>query len=156
MGIALPFKRAEVNTLGSSGSFQIAVLNDFPFMPPDLGIFFVIPVNCVHPMAFPVSAGEPDTLAVLVQVINLVALWQPAPLLVHWPEREQQMSMGIAVAFIVIGNIGDHAFGDELLLTILTQKFQMFFSRQLHRQAHDKPAGKLGVPLIFHSLDSVP
>ena len=57
---ALPLKGAQVNTFRSASGFQIAVGNNFPAVPPDLGILLVVPVHCVFLMALPVAGSEPD------------------------------------------------------------------------------------------------
>ncbi len=43
----------QVHTLRAVIGFQIAVLDDFPFMPPDFTILLVVPVNGIFLMAFP-------------------------------------------------------------------------------------------------------
>ena len=42
---SLTLKRTKVNTFGSASRFQIAIGNNFPAVPPDLGIGLFVPVN---------------------------------------------------------------------------------------------------------------
>ena len=116
---ALPLKGAQVNTFRSASSFQIAVGDGFPAMPPDLGVLLVVPVHGVLLVAFPVPGREPDTLAVLVKVINLPALGKPFPGFVHCPDGQQDVGMGIPVPLVVNGKIGNHAFGNKKLPAIV-------------------------------------
>lgn len=54
------------------------------------------------------------------------------------------------------GKVGNHPFGNKLLLTKLFYHGQILLLRHLHRERqHDAP-GKLGVPLVLHSFYGVP
>ena len=73
---------------------QIAVGGSRPALPPYLVVFLVIPVHGVLLVAFPVPGWEPDTLAVLVKVINLPALGKPFSGFVHCPHDQQDVGVG--------------------------------------------------------------
>ena len=47
----------------------------------------------------------------------------------------------------MIGQINTHALGDELLLAVLADEFQILLIGQFTRQRHDKPSGILGITL---------
>ena len=49
--------RTQVHTLWAVIGFQIAVLDDLPFMPPDFAILLVVPIHRILLVAFP-SAGR--------------------------------------------------------------------------------------------------
>ena len=153
---ALPLKGAQVNTFRSASSFQIAVGDSFPAMPPDLGVLLVVPVHCVFLVALPVAGGEPDALTVLVKVVDLSGFWKPFAVFIHCPERQQNVGVWVAISLVVDGKIGNHALGNKLLLTKLFYHGQILLLRHLHRERqHDAP-GKLGVPLVLHGFYDVP
>ena len=153
---ALPLKGAQVNTFRSASSFQIAVGDSFPAMPPDLGVLLVVPVHCVFLVALPVAGGEPDALTVLVKVVDLSGFWKPFAVFIHCPERQQNVGVWVAISLVVDGKIGNHALGNKLLLTKLFYHGQILLFRHLHRERqHDAP-GKLGVPLVLHGFYDVP
>ena len=77
-------------------------------------------------------------------------------MLVHSAHGEHDMGVGIAVAFIMDGIIGEHAIGYKLLLAILPdQRFILLF-RQFSRQGDDESSGKLSVPLLFGIFYRIP
>ena len=153
---ALPLKGAQVNTLRPSSSFQIAVGDSLPAMPPDLGVLLVVPVYRVFLVALPVAGGEPDALTVFIKIVHLSGFRKPLTVFVHCPERQQNVGVWVAISFVVNGKVGNHAFGYELLLTKLLNHFQILLFRDFHRECqHDAP-GKLGVPLVLHSFHGVP
>ena len=84
---ALPLKGAQVNTFWSASSFQIAVGDGLPAMPPDLGVLLVVPVHRVFLVALPVPGREPDALTVLVKVVYLSGFREPLAVFVHCPKR---------------------------------------------------------------------
>ena len=141
--IYLPLKGAQVNTFRSASSFQIAVGNGFPAMPPDLSVLLVVPVHGVFLVALPVPRREPDALAVLVKVVHLSGFREPLAVFIHCPERQQNVGMWVSIALVVDGKVSDHPFGNKLLLTKLFYHGQILLLRHLHRKCqHDEP-GKL-------------
>ena len=85
----------QVYTLRAVIGFQIAVLDDLPFMPPDFTILLIVPVNRIFFMAFPPAGRKFDPFPVLIKVINLAALGKPFPMFVHCPHSEHDMGVGI-------------------------------------------------------------
>ena len=153
---ALPLKGAQVNTFRSASSFQIAVGDSFPAMPPDLGVLLVVPVHCVFLVALPVAGGEPDALTVLVKVVDLSGFWKPFAVFIHCPERQQNVGVWVAISLVVDGKIGNHALGNKLLVAKFFEHRKVLFFRHLYRERqHDAP-GKLGVPLVLHGFYDVP
>ena len=153
---ALPLKGAQVNTFWSARSFQIAVGDGFPTMPPDLGVLLVVPVHRVLFMTFPVTGREPDALAVFIKVVHLSGFWKPPAVFIHCPECQQNVGVWVSIALVVDGKVSDHPFGNKLLLTEFLYHGEILFFRHLHRKRqHDAP-GKLGVPLVFHGFHGVP
>ena len=149
-------KGAQVNTFRSASRFQIAVGDGFPAMPPDLGVLLVVPVHRVFLVTFPVARRELDALAVFVKVVYLSGFWKPLAVRVHCPERQQNVGVWVSISLVVDGKVGNHPFGNKLLLTKLFYHGQILLLRHLHRERqHDAP-GKLGVPLVLHSFYGVP
>ena len=153
---ALSLKGAQVNTFRAASRFQIAVGNGLPAMPPDLGILLVVPVHRVFLVALPVAGSEPDALTVLVKVVHLSGFREPLAVFIYCPERQQNVSVWVSISLVVDGKVGNHPFGNKLLLTKLFYHGQILLLRHLHRERqHDAP-GKLGVPLVLHSFYGVP
>ena len=153
---ALSLKGAQVNTFRAASRFQIAVGNGLPAMPPDLGILLVVPVHRVFLVALPVAGSEPDALTVLVKVVHLSGFREPLAVFIYCPERQQNVSVWVSISLVVDGKVGNHPFGNKLLLTKLFYHGQILLLRHLHRERqHDAP-GKLGVPLVLHGFHGVP
>ena len=153
---ALPLKGAQVNTFRSASSFQIAVGDGLPAMPPDLSVLLVVPVHGVFLVALPVPRREPDALAVLVKVVHLSGFREPLAVFIHCPERQQNVGVWVSISLVVDGKVSNHPFGNKLLLTKFPNHFQILFFRHLHRERqHDAP-GKLGVPLVLYGFYGVP
>ena len=75
---------------------------------------------------------------------------------IYCPERQQNVSVWVSISLVVDGKVGNHPFGNKLLLTKLFYHGQILLLRHLHRERqHDAP-GKLGVPLVLHSFYGVP
>ena len=75
--------------------FQIAVLDDLPFMPPDFTILLVVPVHRILLVAFPPAGRQLYPFPILVKVINLAALGKPFSMFIHCPHGQQDMGVGI-------------------------------------------------------------
>jgi len=102
----------QVHTLWAVIGFQIAVLDDLPFMPPDFTILLVVPVNRILLVAFPSAGRKFDPFPVFVKVINLAALWKPFSMFVHCPHSQQDMGVGIVSRRMGVmdGKVSNHAF----------------------------------------------
>lgn len=87
--------RTQVHTLWAVIGFQIAVLDDLPFMPPDFAILLVVPIHRILLVAFPSAGRKFYPFPVFVKVINLAALGKPFSMFVHCPHSEQDMGVGI-------------------------------------------------------------
>ena len=75
---------------------------------------------------------------------------------IYCPERQQNVSVWVSISLVVDGKVGNHPFGNKLLLTKLFYHGQILLLRHLHRERqHDAP-GKLGVPLVLHGFHGVP
>ena len=154
----LPFIRAEIHSLRAVVGFQIAVLDDLPFMPPDFTILLVVPVNGIFLVAFPSAGRKFYPFPVLVKVINLVALGKPFPMLVHCPHGQHDMGVGIVSGRIGVmdGKIHAHSFGNKLLVAELPDKGGVLVGRYLSGNGKHPPPCKLGVPLLLNSFGRVP
>ena len=106
---------AKVKALRAADGFQIAVCCVSPALPPYLGVLLVVPVHGVLLVAFPSAGRKPDTLAVLVKVVDLPALREPFPGFVHRPHGKKDVGVGVAVPLVMDGKVGNHAFGNEKL-----------------------------------------
>ena len=153
---ALPLKGAQVNTFRSASSFQIAVGDGFPAMPPDFGVLLVVPVHCVFLVALPVAGRKLNALTVFVKVVHFSGFREPLAVFVHCPERQQNVGVWVAISLVMDGKVSNHTLGNKLLLTKLFYHGQILLFRHLHRERqHDAP-GKLGVPLVLYSFYGVP
>ena len=148
----------QVHTLRAVIGFQIAVLDYFPFMPPDFTIFLVVPVNRILFMAFPPAGRQLYPFPILVKVINLAALGKPFPMFVHCPHSQQDMGVGIVSRRMGVmdGKVSNHAFGNKLLLAKLPDKDSILVGRYLSGDGKHPPPCKLGVPLLLHRFGGVP
>ena len=85
---ALSLKGAQVNTFWSARSFQIAVGDGFPTMPPDLGVLLVVPVHRVFLVTPPVAGRKLNALTVFIKVVHLSGFREPLAVFIHCPERQ--------------------------------------------------------------------
>ena len=152
----LPFIGTKVKAFRAVIGFQIAVGDSRPALPPYLSVLLVIPVHGVLLVAFPVAGREPDTLAVLVKVINLPALGKPFPGFVHCPHGKKDVGVGISVPLVMDGKVGNHAFGNKKLPAVVPDKVGVLFRGKFPRYGKHEPPGKLGVPLLLDGFGSVP
>ena len=148
----------QVHTLRAVIGFQIAVLDDLPFMPPDFTILLVVPVHRILLVAFPPAGWQLYPIPVLVKVINLAALGKPFPMFVHCPHSEQDMGVGIVSRRMGVmdGKVNNHSFGNKLLLAKLPDKDSVLVGRYFSGDGKHPPPCKLGVPLFFHRFGGVP
>ena len=113
---------AKVKALRVADGFQIAVRRVSPALPPYLGVLLVVPVHGVLLVAFPSAGRKPDTLAVLVKVVDLPALGKPFAGFVHCPHGKKDVGVGISVPLVMDGKIGNHALGNEKLPAVVPDK----------------------------------
>ena len=148
----------QVHTLRAVIGFQIAVLDDLPFMPPDFTILLVVPVHRILLVAFPPAGWQLYPFPVLIKVINLAALGKPFPMFVHCPHSQQDMGVGVVSRRVGVmdGKVNNHAFGNKLLLTQLPDKDSILVGRYLSGDGKHPPPCKLGVPLFLHRFGGVP
>lgn len=124
--------------------------------PPDFPVLLVVPVHGVLLVAFPAPGRKPDTLAVLVKVVDLPALGEPFPLFIHRPHGKQDVGVGVAVPLVMDGKIGNHAFENEKLPAVVPDKVGVLLRGKFPRNSKHEPPGKLGVPLLFDGFGGVP
>ena len=113
---------AKVKALRAADGFQIAVRCVSPALPPYLSVLLVVPVHGILLVAFPSAGRKPDTLAVLVKVVDLPALGKPLALFVHRPHGKKDVGVGISVPLVMDGKIGNHALGNEKLPAVVPDK----------------------------------
>ncbi len=94
--------------------------------------------------------------AIFVEIVNLACLGKPSTLVIHGPHWQQNMSVGISVAFVMDRVVRDHTAGDKLIPAVVADKGLIFGFRNFIRQRHDDAAGKLGVPLSLGFLNCIP
>ena len=153
---ALSLKGAQVNTFRAASRFQIAVGDGFPAMPPNLGVLLVVPVHGVFLVALPVPGGELNALAVFIKVVYLSGFREPPAVFIHRSERQQNVGVWVPIALVVDGEVGYHAFGNELLIAKFFEHGKILVFRNFSRKRQHDSAGKLGVPLILHGFHGVP
>ena len=75
---------------------------------------------------------------------------------IHCPDGQQNVGVWVAIALVVDGEVGYHAFGNELLIAKFFEHEKILVFRNFSRKRqHDAP-GKLGVPLVLHGFHGVP
>jgi len=148
----------QVHTLRAVIGFQIAVLDDLPFMPPDFTILLVVPVHRIFLVAFQPAGWQFYPFPVLIKVINLAAFGKPFPMFVHCPHGQQDMGVGIMSRRMGVmdSKISNHAFGNKLLLAKLPDKDSVLVGRYFSGDGKHPPPCKLRVPLLLHRFGGVP
>ena len=117
-----PGERSLSVELRAADGFQIAVRRVSPALPPYLSVLLVVPVHGVLLVAFPSAGRKPDTLAVLVKVVDLPALGEPLALFVHRPHGQKDVGVGISIPLVMDGKVGNHALGNEKLPAVVPDK----------------------------------
>ena len=150
--------RTHINPFWTSGKLQIFVLNNFPAMPPFLGMILFVPVNGIFLMAFPSAGGELDAFAILVKVINLSALGKPLSVFVNSSHGQHDVTMGIVSRWIWVMDckITAHTFGHKMLTTVFLQHLRTHFKWYFSGQGNNETPCKLRVPLFFNFFNRVP
>jgi len=146
----------QVHTLRAVIGFQIAVLDDLPFMPPDFTILLVVPIHRILLVAFPSAGRKFYPFPVFVKVINLAALGKPFPMFIHCPHSQHDMSVRVSVPFVMDGKIHAHSFGNKLLIAEIPDKGGVLVGRYLSGDGKHPPPCKLGIPLLLHRFGGVP
>lgn len=155
---ALSFIGLHTDALRTVGCFEVTVLNILPGLSPLFGIVTVIPISSEDFSELPLAILTLDPVAVLIENILAVALWQPVSLFVQSSHGQHNVSVGIVIrrGRIVDRNIGNHALRYELLLNILADQFQVVLHRQLSGKSDVEFSGHLCVPVGLGPFDSVP
>ena len=109
-------------------------------------------------MAFPVTRRQTDSFTVFIQVIHLSALGEPLALFVHGPHGQHYMAVNIVSGWIRVmdGEVGDHPFGNKLLLAVVPDHLRVLLWRDFFGQGQHKAPGQLGVPLLLSRFHRVP
>ena len=152
----LTFKRTEINTFRSASGFKITVGDDFPAVPPYLGILLVVPVYCVFLVAFPVAGWKLDALSVFVKVVNLAGFREQLAVFIHCPDCQQNVGVWVPIALVMDGEVSNHAFGNKLLIAKFFEHRRILVFRNFSRKCQHDAASKLRVPLILHGFHCVP
>ena len=128
---SLPFIRAHIHSLRTSGKFQILVLNKLPAVSPFLGMVLLVPINGILLVAFPVAGGKSDTLSVLIKVINLAALGQPLSVFINGSHGQHDMAMGIVSGRIWVMDckVTAHSLGHKMLSAVFLHHLRIHFGR---------------------------
>ncbi len=107
-------------------------------------------------MALVFARREPDAFAVFIEIVNLPGFRQPLAFLIHGTHGQEDMGVGIAIAFVMNRKVRDHTAGNKLFPAVVADEGFIFFFRDFIRQRHDDAAGKLGVPLSLGFLNGIP
>ena len=153
---ALPLVAAMVNALRSAGRFQRPIGVGRPRCPPNLHIFFIVPVGRILSVIFPTAFPIRDTLSILVQIVCLAALCAPLSIFFQRPERQHDMDMRVAGSLVMDSKVGAHSFVYKVVLHIGTHKGKLLFAGQFTGQSCLDLAGKLAVPCFLDLLHAVP
>ena len=153
---ALPLVAAVVNALRSTGRFQRPVGVGCPCRPPNLHIFFIVPVGRILSVIFPTAFPIRDTLSILVQVVCLAALCAPLSIFFQRPERQHDMDMRVAGSLVMDSKVGAHPLVHKVVLHIGPDKGKLLFAGQFTGQGCFNLAGKLAVPCFLDLLHAVP
>ena len=87
-----------------------------PCFAPQFHISFIVPVRGIFPVVLPAAFAVRDTLAALVQIVDLATLGSPLAVFFQRAHGKQDMDMGIAGAFVMQGKIGAHPFVHKVVL----------------------------------------
>ena len=132
---------AQVKPFRAVVGFQIAVGCVRPSLPPDFSVLLVVPVYSVLFVAFPPAGREPDSFTVPVKVVYLATLGKPFSFCVYCPHGEQDMGVGVPVALVVDGIVGNHAFGNKKLPAVVTDKVGVLFRWDFPWDGKHEPPG---------------
>ena len=83
----------------------------------------------------------------MIRTKQITVVCASVALLINGSHGGQDMDMGVIAVIVMIGQINTHALGDELLLAVLADEFQIVLIGQFTRQRHDKASGILGITL---------
>ena len=88
--------------------------------------------------------------------VYLSGFREPPAVFIHRSERQQNVGVWVPIALVVDGEVGYHAFGNELLIAKFFEHGKILVFRNFSRKRQHDSAGKLGVPLILHGFHGVP
>lgn len=66
-------------------------------------------------MIFPAAFAVRDAVALAIQVVNFAALRPPASVRTKGPDRQQDMSVGVAITFVMEGKVGAHSLRHKVI-----------------------------------------
>ena len=94
-------------------------------------------------MAFPVAGWELDALSVFVKVVNLAGFREPLAVFIHCPERQQNVGVRVPIAFVMDGEVSNHALGNKLFVAKFFEYGKVLVFRNFSRKCQHDAAGKL-------------
>ena len=106
---ALTFITAVIYALRSARRLQRPISVSGPCRPPFLGVLSIVPVGGVLPMILPAAFTIRDAVALAVQIVNLPTLRPPLTIRTEGPDRQQNMSVGIAITLVMERKVGAHS-----------------------------------------------
>jgi len=84
-------------------------------------------------MTFERAAWEPDALTVFVEIEFLSALRAPFAIGFQWPHGKHDVSVRIAVAFVMNGKVRTHPGCNKVVPDIGADKDYLFLTIKFHR-----------------------
>ena len=126
---SLPLEGSHIDPLCSSCLFQGCVLLHFPFVPPYLTVFPIIPIHRVHADALPLSVFAHDAIPIFVQGVGCFRFVVPMSLLIHGAHGAKNMGMRIGrIAVLEMhSQINDHALINKLCLAVIPYQGDVIF-----------------------------
>ena len=106
---ALPLVTAVVYPLRPARRLQRPISIRGPCRPPLLGVLPIVPVGGVLPMILPAAFAVWNTVTLTVQIVNLPTLRPPASVRFQWANGQHDMSVGIAIPFVMERKISAHS-----------------------------------------------
>ena len=153
---ALPLKRTHIDALCSTRCFERRVLCRRPILPPDFAVLALVPIDGIHLDALPASVRCADAVSVFVKRVDILRFGQPLPVFVHCAKRQHDVNMRVAVAFVVIKEIADHALVHKFLLTEIADEGEVLLVSQFARQSKEHRTRRLRVDTRFRCVHRVP
>ena len=107
-------------------------------------------------MILPATFAVRDTVALAVQVVHFAAFRSPFTIRTEGPDRQQNMSVRIAVTLVMKRKIGAHPSSYKVIFDECPDKGQLLRSGQFHGKGNFDFTGKLGVAGFLNLLHGVP
>ena len=126
----LPLEGSHIDPLGPACLFKSCVLLYFPVVSPYLAVFPIIPIHRIHADTFPLAVSAYDTVSVFIKSISGFRFLIPLSMFIHRAHGAENMSMRIRRVFIIKmhSDVGNHAFVNELRLTVIPYQSNVFFN----------------------------